>query len=508
MVCVRENVYQSGDQWTDTLHWYAIGVRAARQRPFPDRTSWRFLAGMHAWHGGLWQLLGYLQPGEALPGPADVQTYLTKCQHGSWYFLPWHRGYLSAFERIIRAAIVAEGGPADWALPYWNYCDPDFARARTIPSAFTDQTMPDGSDNPLYTPYRFGDAQTGALTVPAAGVALDALAEPQFGSDLRIPGGFGGGRWPVAHSGNAPGMLEGTPHGDVHIAIGGSGEIDGQGIPGLMSSFVTAGLDPIFWLHHCNLDRLWEVWLKRRADHANPGQSDWLGGPADQPFVAPDRDGNPWSFNCADVVDTMAAPLDYRYDDLTDPLAGGGGLNEALVATGNVRGPVNWEERDTELISTSKAAVPLGPDGAVAQVPVPGAMLRHAASKMMAEALAPGEVERYFLLLDDVQGADNTAIYEVYVDYGAPGQEMPSGDPRAYLAGTLSTFGIAETVAGETASPPGLSRLYNITPVIERLGLDDEPDLDQLHVRIAPVTQNRAVAAPVIGRIAIYRETA
>ena len=30
---------------------------------------------------------------------------------------------------------------------------------------------------------------------------------------------------------------------------------------GFMRSPATAGRDPIFWLHHANIDRLWEVWL-------------------------------------------------------------------------------------------------------------------------------------------------------------------------------------------------------------------------------------------------------
>lgn len=43
-----------------------------------------------------------------------------------------------------------------------------------------------------------------------------------------------------------------------------------------MSSFTQAALDPIFWMHHCNIDRLWEVWIQRKKPNQNPDKSAWL----------------------------------------------------------------------------------------------------------------------------------------------------------------------------------------------------------------------------------------
>src|SRR5580704_17465896 len=86
--------------------------------------------------------------------PADWD----QCQHQSGYFLPWHRGYLVAFEAIVRASIVKQGGPATWALPYWDYNEAANPKARTLPLALTAAKMPDGTDNPLATPFRYGDA--------------------------------------------------------------------------------------------------------------------------------------------------------------------------------------------------------------------------------------------------------------------------------------------------------------------------------------------------------------
>ena len=36
-----------------------------------------------------------------------------------------------------------------------------------------------------------------------------------------------------------------------------------------MASFFTAGLDPVFWMHHANIDRLWETYA-HDLDHGYP----------------------------------------------------------------------------------------------------------------------------------------------------------------------------------------------------------------------------------------------
>src|SRR5258708_35688257 len=31
-----------------------------------------------------------------------AEVHRNFCPHGNWYFLPWHRGYILAFERVVR----------------------------------------------------------------------------------------------------------------------------------------------------------------------------------------------------------------------------------------------------------------------------------------------------------------------------------------------------------------------------------------------------------------------
>src|SRR5262245_46807712 len=77
-----------------------------------------------------------------------------------------------------------------------------------------------------------------------------------------------------------------------------------------MSRFETAAQDPIFWLHHANVDYLWEVWLRRGGGRANPTDAAWL----NQVFVFYDENGGTVSMTAAQVL-TTASQLQYSYQD-------------------------------------------------------------------------------------------------------------------------------------------------------------------------------------------------
>ena len=56
--------------------------------------------------------------------------------------------------------------------------------------------------------------------------------------------------------------LEGLPHNKVHNYIGGVGPLD-PGPYGNMTNFLSP-VDPIFFLHHANMDRLWDIWTRKQ----------------------------------------------------------------------------------------------------------------------------------------------------------------------------------------------------------------------------------------------------
>ena len=372
MARVRKDVWGLGAGWSDTLEWYAKAVRTLQSRSLTDRTSWS-VPGGYSRHASGRLARVRRDRGEHSASTAAVQRrFWNQCQHQSWYFLPWHRAYLAAFEEIVREAVVTAGGPDDWALPYWNYSDSTRPNARTLPGAFALATLPDGSDNPLRVERRFGSGTT-PIRIDPTFVSLSALQDDVFtGGDSDIPPGFGGPETMFHHgpeSETTNGRLESLPHNVIHGAIGGvapGGNPNDWRDFGLMSMPMTAALDPIFWLHHANIDRLWSVWLRdTQEQHENPDLTTWLDGPADRQFVFPTSNQGERTFRARDVLDTTAAPLEYRYEDETPPVVERRAVRRATrlgarVAVGGAResedAPVSTENTP-ELIGASDGAV-------------------------------------------------------------------------------------------------------------------------------------------------------
>lgn len=221
-----------------------------------------------------------------------------QCEHRSWWFLPWHRAYLHFFERIVRAA----SGDPNFALPYWDW---DSSDHNLPPWGFRDPS------STLYDGTRVRGINVGpGLLVPELNVAETMAASDFLGK--REAQGFGGVYYPQ----RIKGAMERRTHDKVHGQIGGN-----MGDPN------TAAQDPIFWLHHCNVDRLWDAWLAK--GHSNPPDSAWHdnlidGRPA--PWTFYDENKAPVEVKTSDFL--QGGPrLDYQYDSLN------GNLHPLLVNT-------------------------------------------------------------------------------------------------------------------------------------------------------------------------------
>jgi tyrosinase len=248
---VRRDIWglSDEDEWHPIIRAYALGVAALQDIPPARPTSWVYQAAVHS-----------LPPGQ------EGDDFINQCQHNCWFFLPWHRLYLYYFERIVRAAVVAhrdidDATKRDWALPYWNY--EGGARTLSLPPAFRSKALANGTTrNALYVKQRNPGRNDGDPVDPTEATSEDARSEGSFSLD-RPAGGFGGAATGWNHYDEDPnlfpGVLERTPHGSIHGAVG-----------GYMGKFETAGLDPVFWLHHCNIDRLWELWRGQPDASGNP----------------------------------------------------------------------------------------------------------------------------------------------------------------------------------------------------------------------------------------------
>jgi tyrosinase len=472
VVRTRKNVLTLG-QAGDDLDWYARAVADLRRRPITDATGWRYQGAVHGYPGPQNDPFG--TPGETMPPSADQRRFWNQCQHQTWYFLPWHRGYLACFEEIIAATVVRLGGPQGWALPYWNYSATD-ANARNLPSAFLNRTNSDGSDNPLWID---GRNMTGPTDeIPAGDVSLEALTHSRFaGQALGGDPGFGGPQSGFSHFGGVNGRLENLPHNVIHVDVG-----------GLMSDPDTAALDPIFWLHHANIDRLWEVWLHRDARDTNPTSAAWLSGVS---FELHDASGGVVTFTPSDMQDTTKVRHGYQYDDITDPVGG----HPLLAAQMAMAAMTPTPPQQPELVATSDPMVALTGAATSARVAF-NLPARQAATARLAAA----RPVRAFLNLENITGTGQHGNYEVYLN--VPG--ATSGEPL--LAGHLSTFGVEKASRADSAhGGSGITTVLEISPLIDRLQRERNWDGTHLDVRFVPVRGTAASAEGLkIGRISVY----
>ena len=204
--------------------------------------------------------------------PTDPEHYQ------QWYFLPWHRLMLSEFEGVIREVLHDE----DFTLPYWNPVTENPGDL-VVPAVFRQP------GTTLYNATRWFWVNGGEpLDVLWKGwLSLDCLNE-KFYIDS-----------PTGNLGFNP-RLDQNPHFFTHIALGGD-----------MADFATVGGDPIFYLHHCNLDRIWESW--NRLGNKNPTDPKYL----TRKFAFGDRSGKRVDLpvSAADRV----AQLGYEYDAYEKP---------------------------------------------------------------------------------------------------------------------------------------------------------------------------------------------
>jgi tyrosinase len=471
MTRTREDVWtitRAEGDWPETLVAYEKAVGLLRDRdpaagPPDEPLGWRFLAAIH----GL----------EAPGGGADTSNALwSNCQHGSWFFLPWHRMYLMAFELAIQD--VLEDG--DWSLPYWYSVDPDDADKSVLPPAFRDDTKQ------LWTDQRSIPANSGEPLPDLSGAVIDALGAGLYSTPNGVSTFGGGERATPSFSGRETGLLEDAPHGAVHVLVG--NDFDRFGNPvreGWMGSFFTAGLDPVFWCHHANIDRLWQVWLELDPAHANPtGDPAWF----DTEFSFPKVGGGLHTWSIGEVLDTAA--VGYNYESTAPPSAitpvvapaGGGpdiGLGEAIVP----------EPLPPQVIGTA-TNVPLAAADTV--------------DVAMAEptdlGFATGEGEpagdgRVFLRVEGVTGTAAAPVYEIYLN--VPAGEQPTDHPEL-RAGYFSTFGLAEaSQQDDLEDGGGLTTTYDVTSVRDALAEQGRWDPAKLQVSFSPVTPKVAATEEV-----------
>jgi tyrosinase len=192
---------------------YAKAIGVMKQRT--DNRSFNYWAGLHG------------QP-------------QWKCQHSNWLFAFWHRAYMYNFEMQLMDI------DPQVTLPYW-----DWTTTRNVPDPFTNEE--ELSTNEFYGQTLERDPGTSpGGTLPTRQTLLRGLQIDDF---KRF---YGGKIDPTTEQGSS-GYLEANLHNSIHVWVGGH-----------MGIVSWAAYDPLFWSHHCFIDKIFSDWQDKHPNATYP----------------------------------------------------------------------------------------------------------------------------------------------------------------------------------------------------------------------------------------------
>ena len=418
---------------------YRKAIEAMKKQPATDPLSWTFQANMHG-----------------APGAAGDHEGWRWCMHGNWWFLPWHRGYLYYFEKIVRKLSGDDG----FRLPYWAW---EKEGQNMLPAPFRDPEH-DGRDNGLFDATRVEAANKGQplRSASASGsfcADWEAVLNTERFTTAVAELSYGGLRMDKTKIPKRPpsgqhGVMESGAHDLLHDALGDD--------TGNMGNPDTAALDPIFWLHHANVDRLWNRWLDDRSHHLpDPvADKDWY----DQEFPFYDETGKEVVVTVSKILDM--ASKESRYDDERRLIAATPPTREETVETKVVDvGAV----QPKLLLGTKPFTKPLE----LAENTKPrliGALER---------AIADAQSAAVLLRVEGVRAPKETKLtFEVFL---AKKGEKPS--KKSYV-GPISFFGRrGDHAHGENE---GFTQGFDVTSLVQKIRSANRGKLPELEVSVIP----------------------
>jgi tyrosinase len=459
---IRYNLASANGQ--AMLKKYAQAVKLMMALPPSNPLSWTFQWYTHAVPTNTTKAAALAS---IFPSVSAAKTLATAmwntCQghfaaSGEPYFCPWHRMYVCAFEDIIRAVLK----DPKFTLPYWNYTAP---AGYAVPKEFRMQNDP--LWGPLFRPDRNPTSNAGQPIFAAGGSASDLSPQPSMAQNNYLPTG-------VISGFNQ--TLDFGLHGNVHVFTGnnvGMGQIP------------WAANDPIFWVHHCNIDRIWASW--NNAGHTNPTTAAWL----DKTFVFAGPDGKGVKWAVKDYTNTKKC--DYKYDRLigTKLIAS---VAESLAAA--TIAPVTVAKTPGGPVALG--AAPVRVNLAAVASPSPAA-----ASPLAARLSALPDDHRLYLVITDFKAdAQPETLFRVYLDL----PDNPPSDPlNSSYVGAFNFFAAVPHGDDHAHAEVARSISFDITDVAA--DLDAKGQLKAEHVvTIIPAKAPFADAKAVIGNISFVEQ--
>ncbi|TLG71579.1 tyrosinase family protein [Methylocystis sp. B8] len=245
--------------------------------------------------------------------------------HRGPVFAPWHRVMLMLYEQNLQRVL----NDSNFGLPYWDWAeDGDLPQQQQGSAAIWSVDCMGGQGNPVTTgPFAFrqNDPATFRVRISvntagelrsvnrglrrAFGVTADALPKTAHVTNALALSPYDMPSWDADTNSfrnriegwmNDDGVSETWLHNLVHVWVG--GEM-------LLGSSPN---DPVFFLNHCNIDRLWESWMTRNGRVYVPDMTagaDLKGHRIDDPISSPlGRSATP-----RETLDVSAI---YEYDAL------------------------------------------------------------------------------------------------------------------------------------------------------------------------------------------------
>ena len=337
---------------------------------------------------------------ESYHNVSEIKEGWDNCTHSpsgkeKLHFLLWHRLYIWHFEKIVRKL----SGDENFSLPYWDYTS---SQHRVMPTTLRN---PKSS---LYEACRFQELNEGKPVAGEIERALDMtkLMSYQTYSEFCL-------------------NINAAPHGAMHDYIGGGNDTTGMlqfnnpitgtiTNTGLMGWVPTAAFDPVFWLHHSNIDRLWQQW-----SNSPNGKAVMLQQLKDAPwpYVSFDENGHKVEYTIEEALDIAYNKMDYDFDDTKVKAP----KNPCLTA----------EPGSGKILASS--AIPIAINSqitdAVTQLPLRG-----------------DHPEKVKLVLTVSYTKMPHGVYEVYVN----NNNSFNGSPDSEFAGFMTFFGTDHKMSGES----------------------------------------------------------
>jgi hypothetical protein len=234
--------------------------------------------------------------------------------HWGEHFLPWHRGYVFFLERMLANSLNKLGiDGTNFAFPYWDWINhkempntkvreakglasPLFGYDLTQQNmvvvddlGFDNLALYDGNRAPTITKSKIDpNNETQQDSKEHIAECLGYMSKEYVELMLTTPWEQFGGKSGIDRK-TGQGLVESGAHNDGHDWVG-----TRYGCNRTMGTLRYAADDPIFFMHHCNLDRIFSLYKNPMPD---------LNGPwGQQRYVFPDLDGTPVSVSVKDIM--------------------------------------------------------------------------------------------------------------------------------------------------------------------------------------------------------------